>query len=39
MLRDPRSEGRVAWGVNAAEAGVNILRGVRRPAGADKVVS
>ena len=34
----PHSEGRVAWGVNAAETGVNILRGVRRPDGADEVV-
>jgi hypothetical protein len=35
----PHSEGRVAWGVNAAETGVSILRGVRRPDGADEAVS
>jgi hypothetical protein len=35
----PHSEGRVAWGVNAAETGVNILRGVRRPDGAEEAVS
>ena len=35
----PQSEGRVAWGVNAAETGVNILRGVRRPDGVDEAVS
>jgi hypothetical protein len=32
----PRS---IAWGVNAAGTGVNILRGVRRPDGADEAVS
>jgi hypothetical protein len=26
----------IAWGVNAAEMGVNILRGIRRPDGADE---
>jgi hypothetical protein len=35
----PHSEGRVGWGVSAAETGVNILRGVRRPDGADEAVS
>ena len=35
----PHREGRVAWGVNAAETGVNILRGVRRPDGVDEAVS
>jgi hypothetical protein len=35
----PKSEGRIAWGVNAAETDVNILRGVRRPDGADEAVS
>ena len=28
-----------AWGVNAAQTGVNVLRGVRRPDGADEAVS
>jgi hypothetical protein len=32
----PKPEGRIAWGVNAAETGVNILRGIRRPDGADE---
>ena len=32
----PKPEGRIAWGVNAAETGVNILRGIRRPDGSDK---
>jgi len=27
---------RVAWGINAAETGMNILRGIRRPDGADE---
>ena len=34
----PHSEGRIAWGVNAAGSGVNILRGVRRPDGADEAM-
>ena len=34
----PHPQG-IAWGVNAAETGVNILRGVRRPDGADETVS
>ncbi len=32
----PKPEGRIAWSVNAAETGVNILRGIRRPDGADE---
>ena len=28
----------IAWGVNAAKTGVNILRGVRRPDGVDEAV-
>jgi hypothetical protein len=35
----PHREGRIAWGVNAAESGVNILRGIRRPDGVDEAVS
>ena len=31
-----RPEGRIAWGVNAPETGVNILRGIRRPDGTDE---
>jgi len=34
----PKSEGRIAWGVNTV-TDVNILRGVRRPAGVDEAVS
>jgi hypothetical protein len=34
----PHTRG-IAWGVNAAETGVNILRGVRRPDGSDEAVS
>jgi hypothetical protein len=34
----PHRDG-IAWGVNAAGSGVNILRGVRRPDGTDKAVS
>ena len=29
----------IAWGANAAETGVNILRGVRRPDGTDEAVT
>ncbi len=29
----------IAWGLNAAGSGVNILRGVRRPDGADEAIS
>jgi hypothetical protein len=35
----PKPQGRIAWGVNAAETGVNILRGVRRQDGVDEAVS
>jgi hypothetical protein len=31
-----KPEGRIAWGVNAPETGVNILRGIRRPDGGDE---
>jgi hypothetical protein len=27
----PKPEGRIAWGVNAAKTGWNMLRGIRRP--------
>ena len=29
----------IAWGVNAAETGANLLRGIRRPDGTDEAVS
>ena len=32
----PKPAGLIAWGVNAPETGVNILRGIRRPDGADE---
>ena len=32
----PKPEGRIAWGVNAAETGINIWRGIRRPDGVDE---
>lgn len=35
----PRRHGLIVWGVNAAESGVNVLRGIRRPDGADEAVS
>ena len=35
----PKSEGRIAWGVNAAQTEVNVLRGIRRPDGVDEAVS
>jgi hypothetical protein len=35
----PKPHSNVAWGVNAAETGVNLLRGIRRPDGADEAVS
>jgi hypothetical protein len=35
----PRSDGSISWGVNAAGTGRNVLRGVRRPDGADEAVS
>ncbi|MGA9265961.1 MAG: hypothetical protein WCC41_12230 [Rhodomicrobium sp.] len=31
--------GGIAWGVNAPESGLNILRGIRRPDGADEAES
>jgi len=34
----PKSEGRIAWGVNAAQTEVNVLRGIRRPDGVDEAV-
>ena len=34
-LRYPHQAG-IAWGINTAETGVNILRGIRRPDGADE---
>jgi hypothetical protein len=35
----PQKQGCIAWGVNAAETGVNILRGVRRQDGVDEAVT
>jgi hypothetical protein len=35
----PHKQGAIAWGVNAAGTGVNILRGIRRPDGADEAMS
>ena len=32
----PHREGRIAWGVNTDKEGINILRGIRRPDGADE---
>jgi hypothetical protein len=29
----------IAWGVNAAESGVNIVRGIRKPDGRDEAVT
>jgi hypothetical protein len=34
----PRSEGRVAWGINSPDAGFNVLRGIRKPDGTDEGV-
>ena len=34
---DGAGEG-IAWGVNAAGSGVNVIRGIRRPDGADVIV-
>ena len=31
-----KPEGRIAWGVNAPETDVNILRGIRRADGSDE---
>ena len=35
----PQSQGRIAWSVNARENGLSILRGIRRPDGADEGVT
>ena len=35
----PHREGRIAWGVNTDKEGINILRGIRRPDGADEAES
>jgi hypothetical protein len=35
----PKPEGRIAWGVNAPQTGVNVLRGIRRPDGSDEAVT
>jgi hypothetical protein len=35
----PHKQGCIAFGVNEAETGANILRGIRRPNGADEAVS
>jgi hypothetical protein len=35
----PHKQGCIAFGVNAAETGANILQGIRRPDGQDEVVS
>ena len=35
----PKPGGDIAWGVNRAGDGVNILRGIRRPYGTDAGVS
>ena len=35
----PKPDGCIAWGVNAAETGVNVLRGIRRPDGVDEAVT
>ena len=35
----PQSQGRIAWSVNARENGLSILRGIRRPDGADEGVA
>ena len=32
----PKPEGCIAWGVNAAETGINVWRGIRRPDGQDE---
>ncbi len=34
----PMRDGRIAWGVNGAGNGFNILRGVRNPDGTDEAV-
>jgi hypothetical protein len=35
----PHKQGAIAWGVNAAGTGFNILRGIRRSDGTDEAVS
>lgn len=35
----PHKQGAIAWGINAAGTGVNILRGIRRPDGTDEGVT
>ena len=32
----PKPSGCIAWGVNSAETGANLLRGIRRPDGVDE---
>jgi hypothetical protein len=32
----PKPEGLIAWGINSAETGINVWRGIRRPDGADE---
>jgi hypothetical protein len=32
----PKPEGLIAWGINSAETGINVRRGIRRPDGADE---
>ena len=32
----PKPEGLIAWGINAAETGINVWRGIRRPDGEDE---
>jgi hypothetical protein len=35
----PKPGNRIGWDVNAAEGGVNLIRGVRRPDGVDEAQS
>ena len=35
----PKPHGGIAWGVNAAESGLNLLRGIRRLDGQDEAVN
>ena len=35
----PKPGGRIAWGINAAETYVNVLRGIRKPDGTDEAES
>ena len=32
----PKPEGLIAWGINSAETGINVWRGIRRPDGEDE---